>query len=126
LWACDFFTRKVWTLTGFVELFVLFFIQVGSRKVHVAGITVYSGALAGRASSMAGLPVQDINAAVSGNKRKHRGTREPRVQRLLSLIASPFQKAEEKAFCALCPASLRREDCQGPCRRDKAHRARLD
>jgi hypothetical protein len=27
LWACDFFAKKVWTLGGLVEYFVLFFIQ---------------------------------------------------------------------------------------------------
>lgn len=39
LWACDFFSTKVWTVGGLVEHFVLFFIHVDSRKVHVAGIT---------------------------------------------------------------------------------------
>jgi putative transposase len=39
LWACDFFSKKVWTLGGLVEYFVLFFIQPGTRKVHIAGIT---------------------------------------------------------------------------------------
>ena len=39
LWACDFFSKKVWTLAGPVEFFVLFFIQIGSRKVRLAGMT---------------------------------------------------------------------------------------
>jgi putative transposase len=39
LWACDFFSKRVWTAFGFVELFVLVFIQVGTRRVHIAGIT---------------------------------------------------------------------------------------
>jgi putative transposase len=39
LWACDFFTKKVWTTKGLVEMFVLFFIHVGSRRVNLAGIT---------------------------------------------------------------------------------------
>jgi putative transposase len=39
LWACDFFSKKVWTLGGLVEYFVLFFIQPGTRQVHIAGIT---------------------------------------------------------------------------------------
>ena len=39
LWACDFFSKKVWTTKGLVEYFVLFFIQVGSRRVHIAGMT---------------------------------------------------------------------------------------
>jgi putative transposase len=39
LWSCDFFSKKVWTLSGLVEVFVLFFIQVGSRRVHLAGMT---------------------------------------------------------------------------------------
>jgi putative transposase len=41
LWACDFFSTKVWTLAGLVDVFVLFFIQVGSRRVHVAGMTAH-------------------------------------------------------------------------------------
>jgi putative transposase len=39
LWACDFFSNKVWTLGGLIEYFILFFIQPGTRKVHIAGIT---------------------------------------------------------------------------------------
>ena len=39
LWACDFFSKKVWTIGGLVEYFVLFFIQPGNRRVHIAGIT---------------------------------------------------------------------------------------
>jgi putative transposase len=37
LYACDFFSTKVWTALGQVEFFVLFFIHVSSRRVHVAG-----------------------------------------------------------------------------------------
>lgn len=39
LWACDFFTKDVWTAFGKATYYVLFFIHVGSRKVRVAGIT---------------------------------------------------------------------------------------
>src|SRR5207249_3046949 len=39
LWACDFFTKKMWTMTGLVDCFVLFFIHVGTRRVYVAGLT---------------------------------------------------------------------------------------
>jgi putative transposase len=39
--ATDFFTAEVWTLGGLVTYYVLFFIQLGSRKVHVAGVTLY-------------------------------------------------------------------------------------
>jgi putative transposase len=41
LWACDFFSKKVWTLSGLVEVFVLFFIHPGSRRVHLAGMTAH-------------------------------------------------------------------------------------
>jgi transposase InsO family protein len=37
--ATDFFTAEVWTLGGLVTYYVLFFIHLGSRKVHIAGIT---------------------------------------------------------------------------------------
>src|SRR5262249_10558194 len=37
----DFFSVKTWTLTGVVELYVLFFVHVGTRKVHVAGVTAH-------------------------------------------------------------------------------------
>lgn len=39
LWATDFFSKKVWTKGGLVEFFVLFFIHVATRRVHVAGMT---------------------------------------------------------------------------------------
>jgi putative transposase len=37
--ACDFFTKEVWTLLGPVTYYVLFFMHVANRKVHVAGFT---------------------------------------------------------------------------------------
>ena len=37
--ATDFFTAEVWTTAGLVTYYVLFFIHLTSRKVHVAGIT---------------------------------------------------------------------------------------
>jgi hypothetical protein len=43
LWACDFFSKKVWTRAGLVDVFVLFFLYVGSRRVHLAGMTARPG-----------------------------------------------------------------------------------
>jgi transposase InsO family protein len=37
--ATDFFTAEVWTKTGLVTYYVLLFIHLASRKVHVAGVT---------------------------------------------------------------------------------------
>jgi transposase InsO family protein len=37
--ATDFFTAEVWTLGGLVTYYILFFLHLGSRKVHVAGAT---------------------------------------------------------------------------------------
>jgi transposase InsO family protein len=37
--ATDFFTAEVWTLGGLVTYYVLFFIRLGTREVHVAGMT---------------------------------------------------------------------------------------
>src|SRR5947208_3362945 len=37
--ATDFFTAEVWTLGGLVTYDILFFIHLGSRKVHLAGMT---------------------------------------------------------------------------------------
>jgi putative transposase len=37
--ATDFFTAEVWTKAGLVTYYVLFFIHLASRKVHVAGVT---------------------------------------------------------------------------------------
>jgi transposase InsO family protein len=39
LMATDFFTTEVWTWCGLVTCYVLFFIHLGSRKVHIAGVT---------------------------------------------------------------------------------------
>jgi len=41
LWSCDFFTKRVWTLRGLVEVYVLFFLNVETRRVHVAGMTAH-------------------------------------------------------------------------------------
>ena len=37
--ATDFFTAEVWTCCGLVTYYVLFFIHLGSRKVHIARMT---------------------------------------------------------------------------------------
>ena len=37
--ATDFFTAEVWTWCGLVTYYVLFFIHLGRRKVHIAGMT---------------------------------------------------------------------------------------
>jgi transposase InsO family protein len=39
LMATDFFTAEVWTPGGLVTYYVLFFIQLGTRVVQVAGVT---------------------------------------------------------------------------------------
>lgn len=39
LWACDFFTQNVWTVRGLVPVYVLLFIHIGTRKVHITGMT---------------------------------------------------------------------------------------
>jgi len=41
LWACDFFTKQVLTPLGPKMFFVLFFINIKTRKVYVAGATRY-------------------------------------------------------------------------------------
>ena len=37
--ATDFFTTEVWSRFGLITYYVLFFIHLGTRKVHIAGIT---------------------------------------------------------------------------------------
>jgi putative transposase len=39
LWATDFFSTDVWTFGGLVTFYVLFFIKLDTREVHLAGIT---------------------------------------------------------------------------------------
>lgn len=39
LWACDFWSKEIWTPFGKKLVFVLFFINIRTRKVHIAGIT---------------------------------------------------------------------------------------
>jgi len=39
--ATDFFTTEVWTATGLVTYYVLFVMQVATRRVHIAGLTPF-------------------------------------------------------------------------------------
>jgi putative transposase len=42
--ATDFFTTEVWTWCGLVTYYGLFFLHVGSRRVHIAGMTPHPNA----------------------------------------------------------------------------------
>jgi putative transposase len=44
LWACDFLSVRSVTLAGFVDLYLLFFIHVGTRRVIVSGVTAHPDA----------------------------------------------------------------------------------
>ena len=44
LWATDFFTPDVWTLGGLVTYYILFFIHLETRHVHIAGVTAHPNA----------------------------------------------------------------------------------
>jgi hypothetical protein len=37
--ATDFFTTEVWTRCGLVTYYMLFFLHLGSHRVHIAGLT---------------------------------------------------------------------------------------
>jgi putative transposase len=41
LWACDFFSQKIITWKGMVDIFAWFFIHIGTRKVFFAGCTTH-------------------------------------------------------------------------------------
>jgi putative transposase len=38
-WAADFFTEEVWTCSGLVTYFALFFIHLGTRRMQFVGCT---------------------------------------------------------------------------------------
>jgi putative transposase len=39
--ATDFFTTEVWTTCSLVTYYILFFLHLASRKVHVAGVPLH-------------------------------------------------------------------------------------
>jgi transposase InsO family protein len=39
LWATDFFTTEIWTACGLTTFYVLFFIQLSTRKIVLGGVT---------------------------------------------------------------------------------------
>ena len=41
LWQCDFFTKKSWTFKGLRDLYVLAFLNVGTRRVYVTPSTAH-------------------------------------------------------------------------------------
>lgn len=41
LWACDFFSKRVWTWKGPVDLYLLVFLHLGSRKAWVSSATAH-------------------------------------------------------------------------------------
>ena len=41
LWQCDFFSKRVWTWRGPIDLYLLVFLHIGSRKVWVSSTTAH-------------------------------------------------------------------------------------
>jgi putative transposase len=41
LWQCDFFSKRVWTWRGPIDLYLLVFLKVGSRKAWVSSATAH-------------------------------------------------------------------------------------
>jgi putative transposase len=41
MWACDFLSKRVWTLRGPIDLYLLVFLQIGSRKAWVSTATAH-------------------------------------------------------------------------------------
>ena len=41
LWQCDFFSKRVWTWRGPIDLYLLVFLHVGSRKAWVSSATAH-------------------------------------------------------------------------------------
>ena len=41
LWACDFFSKPMWTWKGPIDLYLLVFLHVGSRKVWISSATAH-------------------------------------------------------------------------------------
>jgi hypothetical protein len=41
LWATDFFSKKVRTARGLIDVFVVFFVHVGSRRVYLSGVMAH-------------------------------------------------------------------------------------
>jgi putative transposase len=62
LWATDFFTKKVWTPRGLVEFYVLFFIHIDTRRVHVAGLTANPDGPIPRSGLVSGIRVASVGA----------------------------------------------------------------
>ena len=44
LYACDFFSKKVWTMRGLVDMYLLVFIHIGSRRIWVSKATAHPDA----------------------------------------------------------------------------------
>jgi putative transposase len=41
LWQCDFFSKRVWTWKGPIDLYLLVFLEVGSRKAWISSATAH-------------------------------------------------------------------------------------
>jgi putative transposase len=41
LWQCDFFSKRVWTWRGPIDLYLLVFLHVGSRKAWISSATAH-------------------------------------------------------------------------------------
>src|SRR5262249_50031395 len=72
LWACDFLSVRSVTLTGCVDLFVLFFIHLGTRRVIVSSATANpDGAWVAQQARNASMEMDDLGLPAQFLLRDH-------------------------------------------------------
>jgi putative transposase len=83
--AADFFTIEVWTRRGLQRFVVLFFIELSTRKVEIAGI---ASAASGLWMSQIGRNLTDANDGILNGKRYLIHDRDPLfTAEFLSMLA---------------------------------------
>jgi putative transposase len=115
LYACDFFTKKIWTTSGLVEMYLLVFIHIGSRRIWVSRGTAHPNSewVAQQARNMAVVfeeegvsPTHLIHDRDTKFTKQFDGIFESDG---LEIIKTPYRSPNLNAFCERVIQTIKNE-----------------
>jgi transposase InsO family protein len=115
LLAADFFTTEVWTARGLATYYIVFIIELQSRRVHVAGLTRYPDeafvmqAIRGMANPIDGVLTNGCVLICDRDRKWSRAVLEFLEHEGIRIIRTPFRALNCNAYAERFVRSIKEE-----------------